>query len=158
MSGASYRFLSTWLLDAPRERVWDAIHDVEAWPEWWRGVELVEKVGSGDEHGVGAVYRHRWRSRLPYAVRFEMETTRVEPPLVLEGRASGELEGIGRWRLYEGPPTAVTYEWVVRTRRPWMNAVAPVARPVFVWSHDLVMRWGGECLARRLGARLLAHN
>ncbi len=39
-----------------------------------------------------------------------------------------------------------------------MNAVAPVARPVFVWSHNTVMRWGGESLARLLGVRLLARG
>ncbi len=158
MTGAAYRFLTTWLLDGPREPVWRAIHDAEEWPRWWRGVKLVEQVRPGDEDGVGAIYRHRWQSVLPYTVGFDMETTRVDPPFVLEGRATGELEGIGRWRLFEGPPTAVTYEWVVRTTRPWMNAVAPVGRPLFVWSHNVVMRRGGECLARRLGVRLVASN
>jgi hypothetical protein len=52
--------------------------------------------------------------------------------------------------------TAVLYEWDVRTTRAWMNALAPVARPLFTRSHDRVMRQGGEGLARRLGARLLA--
>ena len=37
-----------------------------------------------------------------------------------------------------------------------MRAVAPLARPVFDYNHDVVMRWGGEGLADRLGARLLA--
>jgi hypothetical protein len=39
-----------------------------------------------------------------------------------------------------------------------MNTLAPVGRPVFVWSHNVVMRWGGESLARRLGVRLLASS
>jgi hypothetical protein len=39
-----------------------------------------------------------------------------------------------------------------------MNRLAPLARPVFGWNHDVVMRWGGEGLARRLGGRLLAHD
>jgi hypothetical protein len=154
----SYRFLTTWYLDAPREDVYDAIHAVERWPEWWRGVESVEKLDAGDGDGVGSVYRHRWRSVLPYTVGFDIRTTRVERPLLLEGEARGELAGVGRWRFYEGDETAVTYEWAVRTTRPWMNAVAPVARPVFVWSHNTVMRWGGESLARLLGVRLLARG
>ena len=155
---AAYRFLTTWVLDAPREDVWDALYEVERWPEWWKGVEVVEKLVDGDENGIGSVYRHRWRSVLPYTVGFDMETTRIKRPLVLEGEARGELEGAGRWRLHEGEATAVTYEWAVRTTRPWMNALAPVGRPVFVWSHNVVMRWGGESLARRLGARLLARG
>ena len=34
-----------------------------------------------------------------------------------------------------------------------MKTLAPVARPVFEYNHNVVMRWGGEGLARRLGAR-----
>ena len=52
--------------------------------------------------------------------------------------------------------TTVTYEWVVETTRPWMNLLAPVGRPVFVWSHNAVMRRGGESLAKHLGVRLVA--
>ena len=155
---AGYNFLTTWCLDAPLERVWGAIYEVEDWPRWWRGVEVVRKLEHGDENGLGSVYRHRWRSRLPYTVGFDMTTTRIERPHVLEGHARGELEGFGRWRLYEGEWTAVTYEWSVRTTRPWMNALAPLARPVFVWSHNVVMDWGGEGLARRLGAALRASS
>ena len=154
-----YSFLTTWLLEAPRHDVWEAVHAVESWPEWWRGVERVDKLEQGDEDGLGSVYRHRWRSRLPYTVGFDSRTTRVERPLVLEGEATGELAGTGRWRFFEeGGVTVVTYEWRVRTTKPWMNAVAPVGRPVFVWSHNVVMRWGGESIARRLGVRLLAQS
>ena len=98
-----------------------------------------------------------WKSWLPYRVSFEVRTTRVDYPDLMEGRATGELEGVGRWRLYEqGGVTAVLYQWNVATTRPWMNALAPALRPVFEWNHDWVMRQGGEGLARRLGCRLLA--
>jgi len=36
-----------------------------------------------------------------------------------------------------------------------MNALAPLARPVFAWNHDRVMEWGRSGLARRLGAVVL---
>ena len=52
--------------------------------------------------------------------------------------------------------TAVTYEWNVEHDEAWMNLLAPVARPVFAYNHDMVMRWGGEGLARRLDCNLLA--
>ena len=154
---ASYRFLTTWLIEAERERVWDAIYESERWPEWWRGVEEAERLGDGDEDGIGQVGRYLWRSRLPYPVRFEITTTRVDRPRLLEGRAVGELEGTGLWRLFEDDGiTAVLYEWNVSTTRAWMNLLAPIARPVFRWNHDWVMRNGGEGVARLLGARLLA--
>jgi uncharacterized protein YndB with AHSA1/START domain len=154
---AGYSFLTTWLLEADRERVWDAIYESERWPEWWKGVLEAERLADGDETGVGQVGRYVWRSKLPYRLEFRMRTTRVERPTLLEGEAEGELAGTGRWRLFEqAGATAVLYEWNVHTTRPWMNALTPMARPVFALNHDHVMRNGGEGLARLLGARLLA--
>jgi Polyketide cyclase / dehydrase and lipid transport len=155
----AYRFVTTWCLEAPIEPVWEAIYDSERWPEWWWGVESVVELAPGDDDGIGQVGRYVWRSRLPYELGFEIVTTRVERPHLLEGEASGELAGIGRWRLFEADATtAVIYEWTVRTTRAWMNVLAPIARPVFAWNHDWVMRNGGEGLARRLGARLLVRG
>ena len=115
--------------------------------------------GEGNGDGLGSVHRYVWRSRLPYDIEFRMQATRVERPHLLEGEADGQLRGVGRWRLWSGPDdsfgTAVTYEWNVETTIPWMNAIAPLGRPVFHWSHDHVMRNGGRGLARLLGARLL---
>ena len=156
---AEYRFLTTWLIEVDRERVWEAIWESERWPQWWRGVEEAVRLGEGDEHGVGQLGRYVWRSRLPYPVRFEIRTTRVERPRLLEGEATGELAGTGRWRLFEQDGvTAVLYEWNVRTTKRWMNLLAPIARPVFQWNHDWVMRNGGEGIARLLGARLLGSD
>jgi uncharacterized protein YndB with AHSA1/START domain len=154
---AQYQFLTTWCLDAPIDRVWDALYDSERWPEWWRGVEAVRVLEPGNADRVGELARYTWKSKLPYRLEFDMRTERVERPYLVEGTASGELAGEGRWRLFEARgTTAVTYEWAVHTTERWMNALAPIARPVFAWNHDYVMRGGGEGLARRLGARLLA--
>ena len=154
---AEYRFLSTWLLAAPRETTWDTLADVTSWPEWWRGVVRVAELDPGDGVRVGSRYRIAWRSRLPFSIEFEFEVERVERPGLMVGRATGELEGRGCWRLFEHDGvTAVTYEWDVAATKRWMNLVAPVARPVFAWNHDWVMARGGEGLARRLGVRLLA--
>jgi uncharacterized protein YndB with AHSA1/START domain len=160
---SEYRFLTTWILDCERERVFDAIHDSEEWPRWWRGVERVVELVPGDADGIGQVGRYTWKSKLPYELTFVMRTTRKERPVLLEGEASGELTGTGRWRLFEqdgagGAVTAVVYEWNVATTKRWMNALAPLARPVFEWNHDWVMGNGGEGIARLLGCRLLASD
>jgi len=154
----TYRFLTTWCIDAPIERVWDAVYDAARWPEWWPAVERAVKIRDGDENDIGCVWRYTWRSPIRYALELESETTRVERPYAIEGLSRGELVGEGRWRFFEGDITAATYEWNVRTVKPWMNLLAPLARPVFVWNHDAVMRQGGEGLARFLGARLLARS
>ena len=153
---ARYEFLTTWCIAAPIERVWDVLYDSERWPEWWRGVERVRVLEPGDADRVGELSRYTWKSRLPYRLEFDMRTTRVERPHLVEGSAQGELAGQGRWRLFAGDgTTAVTYEWQVETTARWMNLLAPFARPVFAWNHDVVMRNGGAGLARLLGAKLL---
>jgi hypothetical protein len=117
----------------------------------------VDERNNGDGCQVGSCYRVEWRSRIPYSIEFDFTVERVDEPALMSGRAEGDLNGHGRWRLFEdGGVTAVLYEWNVETTKPWMNAVAPLARPVFDWNHDLVMRWGGEGLARELGAPLIA--
>jgi hypothetical protein len=154
---AEYEFLTTWLLDSAREPVWEAIYDQASWPRWWRGVEEAEEIRAGAEDGVGTVSRLVWKSLLPYRVGFEVTTTRVERPHLLEADAVGELTGIGCWRLYErSGATAVLYEWNVATTKAWMNLFSPIARPAFEWNHDWVMARGGEGIARLLGCRLLA--
>jgi hypothetical protein len=154
---ARYRFLTAWCLAAPRDEVFAVLHASERWPEWWRGVESVVKLEDGDDEGRGSLGRYTWRSILPYRLEFDMRITRVDRPHRLEGQAVGDLTGTGRFRLYEdAATTAVLYEWEVETRRAWMNALAPLARPVFGWNHDWVMRQGGRGLAARLGAELVA--
>jgi carbon monoxide dehydrogenase subunit G len=153
---AHYSFLTTWIVEAPRDEVWEAIHALERWPEWWPGVRRVEKLEPGNGEGIGALYAHEWRSVIPYPVRFRTRITRIERPYVIEADADGELAGTGRWRFADGGETTVTYEWNVRTTPLWMNLVAPVARPLFRWNHNVVMHRGGEGLARLLGTRLVA--
>src|SRR5919202_2011577 len=154
---AAYRFLTTWLFDAPREPVWDVIYDAAHWPEWWRGVERTEIADAGDAKGEGALWRSTWKSVLPYELEFEFAIDTVDRPNLLVGRARGELAGTGTWRVYEGAlGTASTWEWEVATTREWMNLAGPLAKPVFAWNHHRIMRWGGEGAARRLGCRRVA--
>ncbi|MDR5754402.1 MULTISPECIES: SRPBCC family protein [unclassified Caballeronia] len=151
-----YRFSTVWCIDANIERVWDVIHDAARWPDWWKNVERTVELKRGDRDGVGALHRYVWRGVLPYRVVFDMRVTRVEPLSALEGEASGTVEGTGCWRfsaLAEG--TQIRYDWHVRTTRFWMNLLAPLARPLFRWNHDVIMREGGHALARRLNARLI---
>lgn len=156
---ASFSFVTTWKVDAPIDRVWNAVVDAKRYPEWWKYVARVEQISPGDERGVGAVGRLNWKTALGFTLSFETRSTRVEPPHVLEAASTGELEGTGRWELSEDAEgTTVRYEWNVRSTKPWLNLLAPLARPAFVWNHDVMMTEGGEALARLLGARLLRNE
>jgi len=94
-----------------------------------------------------------------YTLEFDSRITRLEAPYLIEGHASGELEGLGVWKLFESPlGTVATYNWDVATTRAWMNRLAFLARPVFACNHDYVMRQWAQGLADKLGAELLTHN
>jgi hypothetical protein len=154
---SEYAFVSHWRLQAPIEVVWSAIAHPEDWPSWWRYVKRVELLEPGDADGRGCLRRYTWRTALPYSFVFDTRTTRVERPYLLEARATGQLVGTGRWQLTDdGPIVDVQYDWNVRTTRAWMDRLAPVARPAFAWNHGVVMRRGGQDLARYLGARLVS--
>ncbi len=152
-----YVLVTHWHLEAPIGRVWEAISRVEEWPRWWKYVHEVLELEKGGENGVGSLRRYTWSSRLPYRLSFEMRTSTARKPFFMEGIASGELNGYGRWHLApEGGTTRVRYEWSVSTGKPWMNALAPLLAPAFRWNHGQVMAEGGRGLARYLGARLLS--
>lgn len=153
----SFRLVTEWHLDAPIETVWAALYDAAAWPGWWKYVQRVEELNAGDSTGVGAVRRYTWSSRLPYHLTFEMTSTRIERPCRLEGRASGQLEGEGRWELWaDGLTTYVRYNWEVAVTRTWMRALAPILAPAFSWNHAEVMAAGGKGIAAYLGVKLLS--
>ena len=147
-----YSFLTTWRLAAPRQAVWDVLADVERWPAWWPAVESArELAAAGDGRRIGSSYRVRWRAPAGYRVEFDFTVEEVDEPLLMAGRSRGDLEGSGVWRLVEEDGvTTVTYTWDVVTSKRWMNALGPLPRPLFRWSHDRVMAGGGDGLAKRL--------
>lgn len=156
-SGSNQYHLTTlWQFDAPLDAVWEAITHPESWPDWWAGAECVVALEDGDASGVGARQRYTWKGVLPYRLTFVSRVTRVEHQRLLEGLVEGELEGVGRWHFgRENGLTIVRYEWKVRTTRYWMNLVAPLAKPLFRWNHDALMRRGGIGLARHVRCGLV---
>lgn len=152
-SSSNYRFVTQWDIPAPLDRVWNELMTPEEWPVWWRGVENVELLRPGVGPGVGAIRRYTWKSWLPYRLSFTMETTRIEHLQLIEGTATGELEGRGCWSLHaDNGVTHVEYVWEVATTKLWMRLISPIARPLFAWNHDVVMDWGRVGLLRRLDA------
>ncbi|HEX6047557.1 MAG TPA: SRPBCC family protein [Pyrinomonadaceae bacterium] len=152
----TYEFVTIWRVNAPLESVWNEIYHSREWPTWWKGVESVVEVQKGDEAGVGSIHRYTWKSKLPYRLSFDMKTIRIEPPLLLEGIATGELQGRGLWELSaSNGETNVRYDWRVETTKRWMNLLSPIARPLFEWNHNVVMSWGAQGLAERLGQRVI---
>ena len=149
---SDYEFVTVWKFDAPIEKVWEHIKHSESWNEWWRGVIRVEELKKGDDDGLGSIRRSTWKSKLPYTLEFDSEIIRIEHLKLIEALAFGELDGSGLWKFFDegDDKTRVQYDWKVKTTKPWMNLVAPLARPFFRWNHDVIMGWGEEGLKKRL--------
>jgi len=134
--------------------VWAAIEDAETWPQWWPYVADVTLLVPGGARGLGSVRRLRWRTALPYTLSFDARVVSLEAPFALDAQASGDLDGVGRWRLSRaGAFTLVRYHWEVSATRPWMRRMTPWVRPLFEWNHERVMRAGEHGLARRLAGQ-----
>lgn len=152
-----YSFTTYWSVAAPVSTVWPVIFDALNYPSWWKYVKKVTLTRRGDANGLGSVQHHEWATALPYRLVFDIESTIIEPPHVLQGNSAGELVGVGRWELtQDGANTIVRYDWNVSTTKAWMNSLAPLLRPFFAWNHKVVMDEGGRGLARRLNTALTA--
>ena len=151
---ARYHFTTSMGVTASRDRVWEVLADPVAHAGFWTWLQRVDVLDDGDAAGLGARHRLTFRTALPYTLVFEGEVVRADRPRLLEVRAEGELQGTGRWTLTDGPVTEVTYEWLVETTRRWMNVLAPVARPLFSWNHDVLMRDFARGLAAATGSEL----
>ena len=139
--GARYHFVTSFNVHSPREAVWRVLEDAEAWPDWWRWLERIELIREGDNKGIGTIIRSRVTTPLRYRLTYDGTTRRSNPPDLIEFDATGDLVGRGQFRLHEtgGSHTKVVFTWMVETPKWWMNAVAPIARPMFTWNHHRLM-------------------
>ncbi|HTU13962.1 MAG TPA: SRPBCC family protein [Solirubrobacterales bacterium] len=159
---AAFDFISRWQLAVSLETVWDTLVDFKSWPEWWPGLQSVVETAEGDADGIGQRAVSRWRGPIGYSIEYEIETIDRQYLKCLKGRASGELSGSGTWHItpiadLEVPEriwTMIVFEWNVVATKKWMQLLNPVARPVFVYSHDYVMERGANGMAEYLGCEI----
>jgi hypothetical protein len=151
-STTKYRFQTVWWSPVAIDRIWETLANYGAWPTWWQGIRKVEVLRRGDESGIGTVLRQGWRSWVPYTLVFDLEMLRIESRRLLEGRASGDLEGACKWTFTPvGGGTEIRFDVDVRPGRWWMNLPVPFAPRIVRASFETIMRWGREGLARTLG-------
>ena len=150
-----YHLTTSVHLQAARGQVWATLADIGAWPTWWRWARRIDVLQSPGPDGVGGVYRTTIATRLGYGFTYAAEVVEVEAPRMILAHSTGDLEGWGLFLLHEASTgTHVDFTWLVETHRRWMNAVAPMARPLFVWNHDRLMQDFGRGLARAAGGAL----
>lgn len=153
-----YRFVTIWKIKAPIRNVWEMIYDHQAWPTWWKGVLKADTYKEGDQNDIGKIVDYSWRSILPYTLNFKMTSQKIQRPILIEGNASGELNGLGKWVLDEKDNiTTATCYWNVNTNKKWMNAFSFILKPLFKWNHKVIMKWGAKGLAKKLNAALIKY-
>jgi len=151
-----YKFITQWRIKAPLNDVWYAIYNSEEWPGWWKGVEDVRVIRENDVDGINGIREYTWKSILPYKLVFKMRLVQKDDFELLRGIAFGELEGDGTWYfIEENGITRVRYNWNVKTNKAWMNYFTFILKPLFKLNHDVVMRWGAKCLAKKLNTKLI---
>jgi hypothetical protein len=98
----------------------------------------------------------RVRAATGYGFAYSTETVEVDRPRRIDGIASGNIVGRGRFLVSDGASggTDVSFLWLVETPKWWMNLLAPLARPAFTWNHDKVMSDFGRGLAQASGGSL----
>ena len=148
---AGYRFSKVWWTSATTDQVWEILANYAAWPTWWRGIQGVEVLRRGDDSGAGTILRQQWRSRVPYTLVFDLEMIRIESRKILDGRASGDLEGTCRWTFapVDGG-TELRFDVNVRPGRWWMNLPLPFAAKIVRGSFETIMGWGRQGFEKTL--------
>jgi hypothetical protein len=156
---ARYTFRTVFLLAADPDEVTTAVLTPEPWLAGLGHVRELEPLAPTRSER-GPRYRVTVAAAVPpYRLRWELEAVRVVPGRTLDWVAAGDLEGEGSWQLTatDGGTEVVSTARLHTTRR-WMNLLAPVARPLFVRNHDLVMRAGVDALARHLDAEVRGYG
>jgi hypothetical protein len=149
---ANYRFVTECEITAPVRLVWPEVSQAENWMSWWPGLVAVTPLERGDDEGGDSLHELTFKSRLPYTLSLRARITRVEQRRRIDVEADGELQGVAVYELEDlGETTAMRLTWTVRTNKAWMNLLAPIARPLFSWNHDVLMKAGMRGLARKVG-------
>jgi uncharacterized protein YndB with AHSA1/START domain len=148
----TYSFCDEWHVPASPERVWALISEPTLYPKWWP-IYLDARL-LVDTGGVGSVAALKFRVLLPYTLTITTTSTRFEPPHVLEGTVSGELEGTWRWtlRASEGGGTRVVFEETVATNRWILDLLAPIASRLFELNHRVAAERGAKGMLAYLAA------
>lgn len=150
---AEYRFVTTWTLTAPVERVWAEVGDPLRWKSYWSGLEDVRALSPDAEPGPGSRYELVFKSFLPYTLSLRARVDEYVARSRMVIRTEGELEGTAEFTVDDVSQGARTrLVWTTRTTKPWMNALAFVMRDLFAWNHDVLMRKAGNGLAEVLDA------
>lgn len=120
-------------------------------------VDTPERITSVTEGTAVASYRFETELRV-LASRERVWEHLDDPPALRSPPSSSSTDRSHRQRPGHAGGTVLRHTWSVATTKRWMNALAPIARPVFTWNHDMVMRGLAQGLAATLGGPLVSFS
>ena len=144
MASNDYEFVTNWLIEAPRELVYDILSKGDDLPRWWPDVYLSARLEPSLDGGdVGTKIHLHTRGWLPYTLRWTAETVRVDRPSGFEIRATGDFDGSGVWHFdQDGPTTRIRFDWRLRAEKPILQTLSFALKPIFSWNHRWAMARG----------------
>lgn len=142
---AQYVFRTEWHLDAPPQRVYDTLADVENYPRWWPQVRRTRRIDDVSGELV-------CRSMLPYDLTFVMHREVQDPAgMVLRARVSGDLVGASQWTIIgDDSATTAVFDEEVDIGMGLLRAAGRFFRPALRLNHDHMMRSGEKGLRKHL--------
>jgi hypothetical protein len=151
---------TTWSIPAPLELVWLALVNTQKWPSWWKYVASVNELSPGSPNGINNIRQYHWCTCLPYNLLLNLHVIDVQPFRHLAVEVSGDLEGNGSCDIAWDSATESTnieFLWRVQPCKDWMKSFTIVAKPIFTWNHNQVMKRGEQGLIQHLSRTKQAH-
>ncbi|MBA3003676.1 MAG: hypothetical protein FP813_07500 [Desulfurivibrio sp.] len=139
----NYRFEDEWVVEAPVEKVWDSIVNVEDWPIWWQGLEFsysADKLPLGMQ---GKRYTTGWKSPLRYRLEINAVIRESSSHALIIADIHGDIEGVCTCRIQESRTgTRSCFSLAVRTNTTWMSLFSPFLKGCFTRNHNRIMAKG----------------
>ena len=143
---SEFRFAGEWRIAAGADRVYAALADVEAYPNWWPAFADARRIDdvSGELHVHGLI---------PVELVIIARQRLADPERrVLLALFAGDVDGVGRWQINAvRGGTRARYDEHVAVRTRLARSAGMLARPVIYASHAHFMRVGERGLTRHLG-------
>lgn len=149
---ATYSFVTTFTLSCDIKTIWKVLLEYPRWPSWWKGIREMHMDESITPPSLDVRLGFSF-----YNLKIKMTPLKIDPGKELTLLAEGDLKGTGRFTFEQTENhTTVTFYWDVMTTKLWMNMLAPIAKPFFTFSHNLVMKWFVNGLAKETHSTVLS--